>query len=45
MKMPLIAKGKPVDYLGSKCVPIAFDMPKTGDVLKKRMYASEKIAR
>jgi N-acyl-L-homoserine lactone synthetase len=44
MKMPLIAKGKPVDYLGSKCVPIAFDMPKTGDVLKRRMYAHQEIA-
>jgi N-acyl-L-homoserine lactone synthetase len=44
MKMPLIAKGRPVDYLGSKCVPIAFDMPKTGDVLKRRMYSGERIA-
>ena len=32
--MPVVAEAQPVQYLGSLCVPVAFDMPGTGDVLR-----------
>ena len=31
--LPVLMEAEPVDYLGSRCVPIAFDMPGTGPVL------------
>jgi N-acyl-L-homoserine lactone synthetase len=31
--LPVLAESEPVDYLGSTCIPIAFDMPGTGPVL------------
>lgn len=32
--MPVIARADHIDYLGSRCVPVAFDMPRTGEALK-----------
>lgn len=32
--LPVLAESEPVDYLGSSCIPIAFDMPGTGPVLE-----------
>ncbi len=32
--LPVVAEGEPIEYLGSRCVPVAFDMPGTGPVLK-----------
>lgn len=32
--LPVVAEGDPVEYLGSRCIPVAFDMPGTGLVLK-----------
>jgi len=34
-KLPVLMEGKPIDYLGSLCVPMAFDMAKTGPALQK----------
>jgi N-acyl-L-homoserine lactone synthetase len=31
--LPVLLESEPVDYLGSECIPIAFDMPGTGPVL------------
>jgi N-acyl-L-homoserine lactone synthetase len=31
--LPVLTEAEPVDYLGSECIPIAFDMPGTGPVL------------
>jgi N-acyl-L-homoserine lactone synthetase len=39
MRFPVIAKAKPVEYMGSLCVPIAFDAPKM--VLALRRQTSE----
>ena len=32
--LPVVAEGERFEYLGSMCVPVAFDMPGTGPVLK-----------
>jgi N-acyl-L-homoserine lactone synthetase len=37
--LPVITQASPVEYMGSECVPVAFDMPKTGAVLKRRSRA------
>lgn len=34
--LPLIAEAAGVDYLGSACIPVAFDLPSTGGVLQRR---------
>jgi N-acyl-L-homoserine lactone synthetase len=35
MRFPVIAKAKPVEYMGSLCVPLAFDVPKMVLALKR----------
>lgn len=32
--MPVVATAESVDYLGSMCVPVAFDMQRTGEALR-----------
>lgn len=41
MRFPVIAKAKPVEYMGSLCVPLAFDVPKM--VLALRRESAETV--
>lgn len=38
--MPVIASAEEVEYLGSACIPVAFDMQKTGEALRVSFVAS-----
>jgi N-acyl-L-homoserine lactone synthetase len=42
MGMPVIAEGEEVEYIGSRCVPVAFDMPDTGPALIRRLPEEER---
>jgi N-acyl-L-homoserine lactone synthetase len=34
--LPVISMAPPIDYLGSKCIPVAFDVPGMGPALDRR---------
>jgi N-acyl-L-homoserine lactone synthetase len=38
LRIPTLVVGEPVDYLGSKCIPVAFDMPGSGAALYRRLH-------
>ena len=42
MGMPVIDVGEEAYYLGSRCVPMAFDMAGTGPALRRRLPADER---
>lgn len=44
MGMPVIDIGEQIDYLGSRCVPMAFDMTGTGPALRRRLPEEERTA-
>jgi N-acyl-L-homoserine lactone synthetase len=37
LRIPVLAVGEPIDYLGSECVPVAYDMPGSGAALYRRL--------
>ena len=38
LRIPVLATGGPVDYMGSECMPVAYDMPGSGAALYRRLH-------